>query len=60
MSEELEKEVPQAIEPKAEETQPMSYEDGVIKVDLSELNKPQEDAIPEQSSNASDDIVGQP
>ena len=60
MSEELEKEVPQAVEPKAEETQPMSYEDGVIKVDLSELNKPQEDAIPEQSSNASDDIVGQP
>ena len=39
MSEELEKEVPVVEEATAQETKPMSFEDGVIKVDLSELNK---------------------
>jgi len=39
---------------------PVSVDDGVIKVNLSELNKPQEDAVQEQSADASDDAVGQP
>ncbi len=38
----------------------MSFEDGIIKVDLSELNKPTEDAIPEQETNAGDVPVEQP
>ena len=60
MSEELEKEVPVVEEATAQETKPMSFEDGIIKVDLSELNKPTEDAIPEQETDASDVPVKQP
>ena len=47
-------------EPQKEENSGMSYDDGVIKVNLSELNKPQEDAVQEQSTDAGDDIVEQP
>ena len=39
---------------------PVSVDDGVIKVNLGELNKPKEDAIPEQKANASDVPVEQP
>ena len=46
-------------ESQKDENNGMSYDDGVIKVNLSELNKPQEDAIQEQSTDASDDTVGQ-
>ena len=46
-------------ESQKDENSGMSYDDGVIKVNLSELNKPQEDAIQEQSTDASDDTVGQ-
>lgn len=35
-------------------------EEGTIKVNLSDLNKPQEDAVQEQSSDDSDAAVGQP
>ena len=60
MSEEQEKEAPVVEETTAQEEKPMSFEDGIIKVDLSELNKPTEDAIPEQETNASDVPVEQP
>jgi len=60
MSEELEKDVTAVEETTAQETKPMSFEDGIIKVDLSELNKPTEDAIPEQETDASDVPVKQP
>ena len=59
MSEELEKDVTAVEETTAQETKPMSFEDGVIKVDLSELNKPAEDAIPEQEADAGDVPVEQ-
>lgn len=52
MSENTEQEVPVVEEQKQEDNSPMSYDDGVIKVNLDELNKPQEDAIPEQSADA--------
>ena len=55
MSEELEQEVPVVEEVKAEEPKPVSVDDGVIKVDLGLLNKPVDDAIPEQETNAVDD-----
>ena len=60
MSEELENQdqVTEEVVDQKEPT-PVSMDDGVIKVNLSELNKPQEDAIQEQSTDASDDIVGQ-
>ena len=60
MSEELENQ-DQATEEVVDQKEPtpVSMDDGVIKVNLSELNKPQEDAIQEQSTDASDDIVGQ-
>ena len=60
MSEELEKEASVVEETAAQEKKPMSFEDGVIKVDLSELNKPTEDAIPEQETDAGDVPVEQP
>ena len=60
MSEEIKQEAPTVEETPVQETKPMSFEDGVIKVDLSELNKPAEDAIPEQETNASDVPVEQP
>jgi hypothetical protein len=55
-----EKETPVVEETAAQETKPMSFEDGIIKVDLSELNKPTEDAVPEQETNASDVPIEQP
>ena len=45
MSEELEKEVPAVEETPVQEKSPMSFDDGVIKVNLGELNKPTEDAV---------------
>ena len=60
MSEEQEKEAPVVEETTVQETKPMSFEDGIIKVDLSELNKPTEDAIPEQETDAGDVPVEQP
>jgi hypothetical protein len=59
MEEQLQEGVPQE-EVKVEETptnedkSPMSYEDGVIKVDLAELNKTQEDAVQEQEAGVVD------
>jgi len=55
MSEELEQELPTVEEVKVEESKPVSVDDGVIKVDLGLLNKPETDAIPEQETNAVDD-----
>jgi hypothetical protein len=55
-----EKETPVVEETAVQETKPMSFEDGIIKVDLSELNKPTEDAVPEQETNASDVPIEQP
>ncbi len=54
MSEELEQEVPVVEEVKTEEPKPVSVDDGVIKVDLGLLNKPVDDAIPEQETNEVD------
>lgn len=63
MSENVEQEVLENVEETQEQTsnesKPMSYDDGVIRVNLDELNKPQQDAIPEQSADASNDIVGE-
>ena len=60
MSEETTQETP-AVEETAQEVQkPMSFDDGIIKVNLGELNKPQEDAVQEQIPDASDAIVKQP
>jgi len=55
MSEELEQEVPTVEEVTVEEPKPVSVDDGVIKVDLGLLNKPETDAVPEQETNAVDD-----
>ena len=55
MSEELEQELPTVEEVKVEEPKPVSVDDGVIKVDLGLLNKPETDAVPEQETNAVDD-----
>ena len=60
MSEETQEVVPTVDETVVQETNPIAFEDGVIKVDLSELNKPLEDAIPEQEADASDVPVIQP
>ena len=71
MSQELEQEVvdtateEQAVEEaQPQETpaepSPVSYEDGMVKVNLAELNKPEEDAIQEQSADDSDAVVGEP
>jgi hypothetical protein len=59
MSENTE-EVLETTEQTTKENKPMSYDDGIIKINLDELNKPQENAIQEQSTDASDDTVGQP
>ncbi len=45
MSEELEKDVTAVEETQTQENSPMSFDDGVIKVNLGELNKPTEDAV---------------
>jgi hypothetical protein len=56
MSENTE-EVLETTEQTTEENKPMSYDDGIIKVNLDELNKPQEDAVQEQSTDDRDVIV---
>lgn len=48
MSEELEQQVPEVESTQVEEKQPMSFEDGVIKVDLAEFNKATEQEPVEQ------------
>jgi len=48
------------VEQPTEDNKPMSYDEGVIKINLDELNKPQEDAIPEQSTDDSNDVVEEP
>ena len=49
-----------AVETTQKENSPMSYDEGVIKVNLSELNKPKEDAVQEQETVPGDDTVGEP
>lgn len=39
---------------------PVSIDEGVIKVNLAELNKPQQDAVPEQEADAGNVPVEQP
>ena len=60
MSEETTQETPVVEETAQEVQKPMSFDDGIIKVNLGELNKPQEDAVQEQIPDASDAIVEQP
>ena len=60
MSEETNQETPVVEETTQEVQKPMSFDDGIIKVNLAELNKPQEDAVQEQTPDASDTIVEQP
>ena len=48
------------VEEKKEDTGVTKSDDGVIKIDLSKLNKPKEDAVSEQKTNDSDAIVEQP
>ena len=60
MSEETNQETPVVEETTQEVQKPMSFDDGIIKVNLGELNKPQEDAVQEQIPDASDAIVEQP
>jgi 2-phospho-L-lactate guanylyltransferase (CobY/MobA/RfbA family) len=60
MSEETTQETPAVEETTQEVQKPMSFDDGIIKVNLAELNKPQEDAVQEQIPDASDAIVEQP
>ena len=60
MSEETNQETPVVEETAQEVQKPMSFDDGIIKVNLGELNKPQEDAVQEQIPDASDVIVEQP
>ena len=60
MSEETNQETPAVEEITQEVQKPMSFDDGVIKVNLGELNKPQEDAVQEQIQDASDVTVEQP
>jgi hypothetical protein len=50
----------EAQEQTQNENKAMSYDGGIIKVNLNELNKPTENAIPEQEANASDVIIEQP
>jgi hypothetical protein len=47
----------EVVEQPIESNKPMSYDEGVIKVNLDELNKPQEDAVQEQSPNDGNDVV---
>ena len=54
MEEQVKDATPQEENQVEEAKAPMSYEDGVIKVDLAELNKPKEDAVQEQETNAVD------
>ena len=68
MEEQVKDATPQEENQVEEAKAPMSYEDGVIKVDLAELNKPKEDAVQEQetdavdankSAEASEEVVGE-
>jgi len=54
MEEQAKDATPQEENQVEEAKAPMSYEDGVIKVDLAELNKPKEDAVQEQETDAVD------
>ena len=45
MAEEQEQEIPVVAEAPQEEQKPLSYDDGVIRVNLDELNKPAEEAV---------------
>lgn len=45
MAETQEQETPAVVEATQEEQKPLSYDDGVIKVNLDELNKPAEEAV---------------
>jgi hypothetical protein len=54
MKEQVKDATPQEENQVEEAKAPMSYEDGVIKVDLAELNKPKEDAVQEQETDAVD------
>ena len=45
MAEEQEQEIPVVAEAPQEEQKPLSYDDGVIRVNLDELNKPTEEAV---------------
>ena len=47
MEEQLEQATPEVEVAKTEDANPMSFEDGVIKVNLNDLNKPQEESVPE-------------
>ena len=58
MSEQTEEQVPAVEEIKAEESKPMSVEDGIIKVDLGQLNKLNEDADTKQKT--ADVVADQP
>jgi hypothetical protein len=49
-----------ATEQTTKKSAPMSYDDGVIRVNLNELNKPQENAVSKQETNAGYDTVEQP
>ena len=49
----------QPVEEPKPDTGASVAEDGTIKLDLGKLNKPQEDAIQEQSTDDGDDTVGQ-
>ena len=49
----------QPVEEPKPDTGATVAEDGTIKIDLSKLNKPKEDAIQEQSADDSNDTVGQ-
>ena len=60
--EENEKEVTQVeeVQQETQENSPVTQdEQGTIKVDLSQINKPQEDAVQEQSTDDSDVVVGE-
>ena len=60
MSEETTQETPVVEETAQEVQKPMSFDDGIIKVNLGELNKSQEDAVQEQIPDESDVTVEQP
>lgn len=58
--EEQEQTTEKQVEEKKEDTGITKSDDGVIKVDLSKINKPKQDAISEQKTNDSDAVVEQP
>ena len=59
MSEETTQETPVAEETTQEVKKPMSFDDGIIKVNLGELNKPKEEVVQEQVLETSDVIAEQ-